>query len=241
VSKKQEALHIMAVDCCAHVLGALGAITSEQLTSISIGLKGTYDSVEQKREVDLIAIGVSKYPVRRIFISQIRAVYPNTPMLILRHEEKALERAIHGEFILSDRRNSFDLEIVSAVRSILPLAACEHSTPGLHYDIVRDVMRVISENFARHDLDLQKIATALSISAVTLSRILNKSVGVSFRQLLRNTRIEEAKRLLVSNQYSVKEVAALVGFADSHYFSRTFKVATGLSASEYRSSDAVLS
>ena len=205
--------------------------------SISIGWKG--DSVVRTREVDLIAIGVSKYPVRRIFISQIRTMYPSTPMLILRREERAFEKSIHGEFILSDRRNRLDLEIVSAVRSILPLAACEHTARGLHYDIVRDVMRVIAENFSRHDLDLQKVASTLTISSVNLSRILNQSVGVSFRQLLRNTRIEEAKRLLAARRYSVKEVAALVGFSDNHYFSRSFKAATGQSATDYRSSDAV--
>ena len=173
-------------------------------------------------------------------MSQIRHLYPSPPMLLLRRDEGS-ENIIRGEFILSDRRNRLDLEIVSSVRSILPLPACEHTAQGLHYDIVRDVMRVIAENFARHDLDLQKVANALSISSVNLSRILNQSVGVSFRQLLRNTRIEEAKRLLVSQRYSVKEVAALVGFGDSHYFSRSFKAATGQSASDHRSRGAVLS
>jgi len=38
----------------------------------------------------------------------------------------------------------------------------------------------------------------------------------------------------------VKEVAVKVGFADSHYFSRTFKELTGQSASEYRSRDTTL-
>ena len=45
--------------------------------------------------------------------------------------------------------------------------------------------------------------------------------------------------MLASRRYSVKEVAARVGFSDSHYFSRSFKEITGLSASEYQSQDAV--
>lgn len=71
-------------------------------------------------------------------------------------------------------------------------------------------------------------------SAAQLSRVLNQQVGVSFRQLLREKRIEEAKHLLSAGHYSVKEVACRVGFVDSHYFSRTFKALTGQSASEYR-------
>ena len=77
------------------------------------------------------------------------------------------------------------------------------------------------------------------MSTSHLSRILNQQVGVSFRQLLRHVRIEEAKRMLASHRFSVKEVAARVGYSDSHYFSRSFKEMTGLSASEYTSRDAL--
>ena len=238
-NEHEEALNIMAVDCCQHTVTALETLASSRLTSISMGLKGSPDSLERKREIDLIVIGVSNYPVRRIFISQIRAVYPDAPLLILRRVENAADKSIGGEFILSDRGHGRDLKIVRAVRSVLPLTACDHTQRGFNYDVMSGVMRVISDNFSRPDLDLEKVAKALSISSAHLSRVLNKSVGVSFRQLLRDTRIEEAKRLLSSNRYSVKEVAALVGFADSHYFSRTFKAATGQRANDYRSRDAI--
>lgn len=97
-----------------------------------------------------------------------------------------------------------------------------------------DLRRVL-----RPDLDLARVARELPISPAYLSRILNQQVGVSFRQLLRNTRIEEAKRMLASQQYSVKEIAAKVGFSDSHYFSRSFKEQTGFSATDYRSQDGI--
>ncbi len=45
--------------------------------------------------------------------------------------------------------------------------------------------------------------------------------------------------MLASQQYSVKQVAARVGFSDSHYFSRSFRELTGLSASEYRAQDVI--
>src|SRR4029453_15022728 len=88
-------------------------------------------------------------------------------------------------------------------------------------------MRILSENYSDSELGLEKAAQLLPISPAQLSRILNQEVGVSFRQLLRQIRIEEAKRLLASGHYSVKEVAVRVGFVDSHYFSRTFKPLTG--------------
>src|SRR5882757_4689881 len=93
--------------------------------------------------------------------------------------------------------------------------------------------RALAERYSDPTLDLAAIAIKMRMSPKRLSMILNKNVGVSFRQLLRNVRIEEAKRILRLRKYSVKEVASRVGFADSHYFSRSFKEATGVNAGEY--------
>ena len=239
--ERAATLQIMAIDCCEHVVAALESMRCSSLTSVSIGLRGNATTIQRVKELDLIVIGIADYPVRRLFVSQIRAAYPDVPMLILRRVEGQVpaDQIVRGEFILGDQNHDHDLEIVHAVRNVLPLGRCTHTPNEFNYNVVRDVMRVISGNYADPNLDLKKVAKAVPISSAQLSRILNQSVGVSFRQLLRNTRIEEAKRLLASNLYSVKEVAALVGFADSHYFSRSFKALTGQSASEFRPRDAI--
>lgn len=233
-------LHIMAVDCCQHTLAALTSVPSARLTSIVS--QANSHLLEHTNGIDLIVIGVSRYPVRRLFISQLRSIYLNVPILILRREENGPENIkgrVRGEFILSDQRRDSDYEIVNALREILPLASCEHTHKGYNYDIVREVVRVIAQNYSDPQLDLARVAKELPMSPARLSRILNQQVGVSFRQLLRHTRIEEAKRMLATRRYSVKEVAARVGFTDSHYFSRSFKELAGLSASQYQSQDVI--
>jgi len=225
----------MAVDCCVHVLQTLETVPSAKLTSVAS--RDRSRAAVTRSDIDLIVIGVSRYPVRRLFISQLRRVYPHVPMLILRRLEsdQGMEEAIRSEFIVSGEADGIDdLEIVRSLRTILPIRPCTHMHKGYDYDTVREVIRVISENYSNPDLDLARVAKAIPISPTQLSRVLNQQVGVSFRQLLRNTRIEEAKRMLTSREYSVKEVAARVGFTDSHYFSRSFKELTGLNASEYR-------
>ncbi|MGH9942117.1 MAG: helix-turn-helix transcriptional regulator [Pyrinomonadaceae bacterium] len=188
-------------------------------------------------DINLIAIGVSRFPIRRPFISDLRLIYPDVPMLILRREVNERgegQEVIRGEFILSDVSEGNDLEIVSALRAVFPLAPCRHTVRDDNYDTVREVVRFVAENYADPELDLNVVASRLPISPARLSRILNRHVGVSFRQLLRQTRIEEAKRLLASCRYSIKEVAARVGFSDNHYFSRSFKEITGHNASDYK-------
>ena len=231
-------LHIMAIDCCEHTIAALEELPELRITSVAS--RSNHRPAKCEQEIYLVVVGVAKYPVRRLFIGQLRRVYPDVPMLILRREmiDESVER-IRGEFILSDQPRSLDYDIVRSLRRVLPLETCEHVSRGRNYDMIRDVIQIIATNYPNPDLDLTRVARELSMSPLHLSRILNQEVGVSFRQLLRHIRIEEAKRMLASGDYSVKQVASRVGFSDSHYFSRTFRQMTGLSASEFRMRDVI--
>ena len=227
-------LRILAVDCCEHTLGALRGIPTSQLTQVQSGDKA---SLAECYAVNLIIVGVAQYPVRRLYLSELRRIYPTIPVLILRRENVCsdeLEECIRGEFILSDLNDNSDYEIVNSLRSIMPLPTCPHLHKGYTYNTVREVIRILSKMYSDPGLDLDKVAKELPMSRKRLSRILNQQVGISFRQLLRDMRIEEAKRILTSRQFSVKEVALRVGFSDSHYFSRSFKESTGLNAGEYQ-------
>lgn len=240
IAEPEQQWHIMVIDCCEDTLALLRATPAARLTEIQSRANGSL--ITRNHEIDFIVIGAPRYPVRRPFISRLREAYPNVPMLILRREGGKVGTldVIRGEFLLSDEGSENDLELVRNIRNLFPLKACAHKHKGLNYETVRQVMRIITENYADAELGLEKVAQQLPMSPAHLSRVLNQEVGVSFRHLLRHTRIEEAKHLLASQQYSVKEVALRVGFTDSHYFSRTFKALTGQSASEYRLRDALL-
>src|SRR5262245_16840087 len=107
-------LQIMAVDCCEHVIGKLRRVTSSELLLVS---PEDAHELSSRSELDLIAIGVARYPVRRLFISQLRRIYPDVPILVLRRElvsPGSTEELVRGEFVLSDQRpNNTDCEIVA--------------------------------------------------------------------------------------------------------------------------------
>jgi AraC-like DNA-binding protein len=188
-------------------------------------------------------VGIGLYPVRRFFISDLRRIFSDLPILVLRRErvfQDSTDESIRGEFILADHNQRNDYEIVRALRSVMPFQSCDHLRRSNDYDAVREVMRLLAEKYADPTLDLATVAKRLRISPKRLSIILNQRVGISFRHLLRQVRIEEAKRMLATRKYSVKETAARAGFTDSHYFSRSFKELTGQSAGEYQEASAVL-
>ena len=241
MDNSRDRLHIMAVDCCQHVTERLKSVPRSRLSLVAH--KKSAD-LKLHSEVNLITIGIPRYPVRRLFISQLRKIYPKVPILVLRREQISpgeMDEWVRGEFVLSDQSDSnADCEMVVALRNIMPFPPCEHLQKDQNYDTLRDLIDVLTRRYSDPALDLGGVARKLAVSPKRLSFILNHEVGVSFRNLLRNVRIEEAKRILRGQQYSIKEVAARVGFTDNHYFSRSFKEVTGQNASEYREQTAVL-
>ena len=52
-------------------------------------------------------------------------------------------------------------------------------------------------------------------------------------------RIKEGKRLLAETDLSLSQIAAILGFSSSSYFSQTFRNAEGTSPTEYRKANQV--
>ena len=58
--------------------------------------------------------------------------------------------------------------------------------------------------------------------------------GVNFIDYLTTLRMNKAKELLSSSNYSMKEICAMVGYADPNYFSRSFKKNIGVTPTEFK-------
>ena len=102
-------------------------------------------------------------------------------------------------------------------------------------DKIRDLMtldKLYQEpSFSRADL-----ARELDVSENVLSRVINSAFTKSFRTLLNDHRVEEAKLLLRDFDIQVGQIAVDVGFNSLNSFSRVFKKTTGQSPIEYRAS-----
>lgn len=70
-----------------------------------------------------------------------------------------------------------------------------------------------------------------------LSKLYRNHYGLSPKDFVTQLRIERAKTLIrESDEFFVRDVAALVGYDDPLHFSKLFRKATGVSPSEYRHS-----
>ncbi len=96
---------------------------------------------------------------------------------------------------------------------------------------------------ARHFIDqnynlpigLTDLAEQLRMNPNYLGGILKRAGGKTFRQLLNERRIHEAKlRIQLHVEESIQSIAAGCGFPDSNYFCSVFKKLTGCAPTVYR-------
>ncbi len=88
-------------------------------------------------------------------------------------------------------------------------------------------------------ISLREVAAALYISPNYLSELFRRHTGQTLSDYLQRLRMEKARRYLGDVRYKVSDIARLVGFTDSRYFSSSFKKLYGMRPLDYRNSLAV--
>ncbi|MGN0376660.1 MAG: response regulator [Suilimivivens sp.] len=91
----------------------------------------------------------------------------------------------------------------------------------------------IKNNFNR-DISLDEVSRVANISPYYFSKIFKEGTGKNFIEYLTNIRIEKAKELLSTTEYSMREICTMCGYSDPNYFSRSFKKNVGVTPTEYK-------
>ena len=84
------------------------------------------------------------------------------------------------------------------------------------------------------ELSLNYLAEHFHKNASALSHSFSKETGISLTKFIQQTRIREALRLFNTTDFSVSDVAIMVGYQDFSYFSKVFSSQTGMSPREYK-------
>lgn len=103
------------------------------------------------------------------------------------------------------------------------------------WTLVDRVKEELASRLRQNPPRLAEIAEALGTTPWTLRRAL-ATQGMTFRQLIGDTRQELAREYVRDTRFSFAEIAFLLGFASPAPFHRAFKRWTGMSAGQYRKS-----
>ncbi len=95
------------------------------------------------------------------------------------------------------------------------------------------IKRYVKNNLSRK-LTLNEIARNLHCSTVTLTEHFKREFGITINEYITKKRMSLAEKILLSTDKPLREVAALCGFPDVEYFSRTFKKYHDISPASWR-------
>ena len=95
-------------------------------------------------------------------------------------------------------------------------------------EFLQKLNEYINSHLEESDLTIENLADAMHLGRSNLYRKMKGMLGISPNEYLRLERLKRAAQLLKEGNYSVVEVAYMVGFSSSSYFSSCFKKQFGV-------------
>lgn len=114
------------------------------------------------------------------------------------------------------------------------LSGEQDSGSGAKSRIANKIKQYVDEHYREDTLSVTEIASYTGFSTNYVRLIFKNEFGDSISDYIQNKRIEKAKELLRTSNYTSKEIAGMVGYTDNRYFYVVFKRIVGETADSYR-------
>lgn len=112
-----------------------------------------------------------------------------------------------------------------------------HERKGVHYShsaqLVEKAKFLMEENIYG-DINVHAISDMLGVNTVHLNEVFKSYTAMTPYQYFISIKIHRAEEVLEQGGVSIKEAAFRLGFKDQYYFSRLFKIKTGISPSRWK-------
>lgn len=146
--------------------------------------------------------------------------------------------SIEGEYESYTHSNNSAI-IIRSLLNIMLLKLTElyeaKSGQSNHNDsIIIHTLSHLVESYFIKEQQLSFYTSAFNISESQLNDICNKHFNSGLKKILQNRLMQEARKLLLSSELSVSEIAFKLNFEDNSYFCKVFKSKTGITPKRFR-------
>jgi len=124
------------------------------------------------------------------------------------------------------------LFITHIIRSTTSLLFVEESQEKLNLECIK-IKNYIDSHYSQN-ITLDYLSDLSYMNKFHLVHTFTKEIGISPINYVINKRIQEAKNLLATTNYSIRDISSIVGFSNSSYFSQMFKRLSGITPKNYR-------
>ena len=108
------------------------------------------------------------------------------------------------------------------------------SPTAIDSDFYAEFLRIVATEMADRDFGVEKVASMMHLGTSQFSRKIKALTNYTPVELIRNLRLKEARRLLLSTDRSISEIAYAVGFSTPAYFSKCYRDLYGEAPSDIR-------
>lgn len=101
-------------------------------------------------------------------------------------------------------------------------------------DLLVEKLKRYLESHYQENISLKMLEEEFFFNASYISRIFKIKTGENYSDYLLRLRIQQAKHLLSTSQFSIRQISEMVGFGSPKYFSKVFKDMEGMQPISYR-------
>lgn len=146
---------------------------------------------------------------------------------------EAVEQALEVE----ERRRRAGLMEKIVDEKLIPTR--QEGQPGLPSSPVQEAIDYV-EKHIHLPLSLREVADHVHLNASYFSVLFKEKTGLTYSEYVTRSRLQAAKRLLISTPHSVNDIAEQVGYRTAKYFITLFKTREGITPSQYRKQNQAL-
>ena len=147
-------------------------------------------------------------------------------------------RSLERESMRSDHLNllldSLEIQIAALLLREFKTNMKSPATFSQDADSYTRLAKEYIDTYFSSNISLNDICERIHVTSFHFIRMFKKEVGMTPHRYLLNVRVERAKELLSTRQYSVAETALMCGFESISHFSDTFKKQTGYTPVDYK-------
>jgi AraC-like DNA-binding protein len=96
-----------------------------------------------------------------------------------------------------------------------------------------NIIQFIKNNLSKK-ITIKELAEMENLNEVYFSNSFSKAIGMPPVQYITEQKLNHAMHLLVTTNKSIKEICFLLGYSSEMYFSRIFKIKTGISPTTFK-------
>ncbi len=141
-----------------------------------------------------------------------------------------------AETLWLKKDTGYRYETISVLYRILALVKKEREgavSQDPKYLKIKTAVEYLNLNFREAEIDYSYTASLCNMSCSYFRRLFCDCMGTSPARYVIGKKIEYAKDMLSTGQYSVSEISDATGFRDIYYFSHVFKKLEGISPSQF--------